>query len=268
MPNPFGIDDNIPEMRDISLQERVNGPSPAVTLTEKAFDRVLDLMEHPPKPSERLRKIMSFDQPLAGPLLIDLACGQTPRAGFQGVDLFAPTAQHKWDVLKFPWPLANDSVDELHSSHFVEHIPMAYVDAQNNLFLDAAPGRKDLFIAFFDEAFRVLKPDVKPDPATGFPGRPGGRFTVIVPYLQSQRAFQDPTHRRFLCEASFLYLAKSWRDANKLDHYGIVANFDMHLDRTTDGSEAARNPETQGVRATHYWNVVQDLHAILSKRTY
>jgi hypothetical protein len=227
---------------------------------------------------------MSFDRPLAAPVRIDLACGQNPRAGFEGADLFAPNAQHKLDVLKFPWrpllntnhpnltvaagePWADNSVEELHCSHFVEHIPMAFIDKTNVAHLTPDLDRKDMFFAFFDEAFRVLRADVKADPAKGFPGQQGGKMTVIVPYLQNARAFQDPTHRRFLCEASFLYLVRDWRNANGLSHYGVEANFDMHLDCLTDAYESARNPETQGQRKQHMWNVVSDLVVTMYKRT-
>lgn len=252
MPNPYGVDDNVSDMRDISLQERVGGP-----------------------PITRSHH-MAFDKALPGPVRIDLACGQNVRAGFEGADLFAPNPTHRIDILKFPWrplrpdgslgdPLADNSVDELHSAHFVEHIPMAFIDKDNVAHLVPDIGRKDMFFAFFDEAYRVLKPDIKPDPATGRPAQPGGKMTVIVPYLMNHRAFQDPTHRRFLCETSFLYLAKQWRDGNGLSHYGVDCNFNMHIDRTTSMVEGAYNAETAQMRATHYWNVVMDIVVTLDK---
>lgn len=184
------------------------------------------------------------------PLKLDLAAGQNPRAGFTGVDLF--TGDNRVDLLRFPWPWADGSVDEVVCSHFVEHIPMGFVDADNVVHPLPGVGRKEMFFAFFDEIHRVLKP--------------GGKAEIIVPYLQHQRAFQDPTHRRFICEASFSYLMKPWRDGNRLDHYNVKCDFaaDACIP-VTDASEAARHPEVQAARRTHQWNVVGDIIVHLRK---
>jgi hypothetical protein len=184
------------------------------------------------------------------PLKLDLAAGQVPRPGFQGVDLF--TGDHRVDLLSFPWPWADASVDEVVCSHFVEHIPMGFVDAAGVVHAMPGIGRKDLFFAFFDELYRVLKP--------------GAKAEIVVPYLMSHRAFQDPTHRRFLCEASFSYLMKPWRDANKLDHYNVVCDFVAEACiPVTDATEAARVPEVQASRRAHMWNVVADMVIVLRK---
>jgi hypothetical protein len=184
------------------------------------------------------------------PVRLDLAAGQTPRPGFQGVDLF--TGDVRVDLLAFPWPWADGSVDEVVCSHFVEHIPMGFVDDHNLVHPLPGPGRKDLFFAFFDEVHRILKP--------------GGKAEIVVPYLMHHRAFQDPTHRRFLCEASFSYLMKGWRDGNKLDHYNVSCDFAVEACiPVTDPTEAARVPEVQAARRTHMWNVVGDMIVILRK---
>ena len=54
---------------------------------------------------------------------LDLGAGQSPREGFAGVDLYAPDPQYRVDLFSFPWPWADGEVDELHCSHFVEHLP-------------------------------------------------------------------------------------------------------------------------------------------------
>lgn len=183
------------------------------------------------------------------PIRLDLACGQTPREGFTGVDLFAGDV--RVDLLRFPWPWADGSVSEVHCSHFVEHIPMAYIDGANQLHLGPADGRRDLFLAFFAEVHRILKP--------------GGKATIIVPYLRHERAFQDPTHRRFLCEASFLYLSKGWREANKLDHYIDGCDFRVNVTRVVDQMESVRHAEVVGQRLAHMWNVCLDINVELVK---
>lgn len=184
------------------------------------------------------------------PVRLDLAAGQNPRPGFQGVDLF--TGDVRVDLLSFPWPWADGSVDEVVCSHFVEHIPMGFVDEAGTVHHMPGLGRKDLFLAFFDELYRVLKP--------------GGRAEIVVPYLMSHRAFQDPTHRRFICEASFSYLMKPWRDANRLDHYNVGCDFVAEACiPVTDPVEGARVPEVQAARRQHMWNVVHDMVIVLRR---
>lgn len=182
-------------------------------------------------------------------LRLDLGCGKNTPEGFKGVDMFEPTAHYRFNLLKFPWPLEDSSVDELHCAHFVEHIPMVYASGRQ---IPADETDRDLWCAFFDECWRVLKPK--------------GKMTVITPHVQSIRAFQDPTHRRFHSEANFVYLDKNWRSMNKLDHYLGAADFGVVVDRIFPTEETLRHPEAQMLRAQHYWNTVFDLKATLTAR--
>lgn len=174
---------------------------------------------------------------------LDLASGQRARDGFTGVDLHAPGAM-KVDLTKFPWPWESGSVDELHCSHFVEHLPMREVGH--------AGRRKDLFFAFFDECHRILKP--------------GGAMTVVVPALKSVRAFMDPTHRRFVAMETFLYLNADWRKANLIDHYQVECDFDFNVSPTTQQEETLRTPEVQAKRFRECWDVAVDYVATLRKK--
>lgn len=184
-------------------------------------------------------------------LRLDLACGQTPREGFEGVDLWGG-AKHQPNLLRFPWPWTDQSVDELFCSHFIEHIPMCYVTPKGEyIHVPTSPEDKDLFFAFFDECWRILKS--------------GGLFTLVLPALRSNRAFQDPTHRRFIPSETFLYLHQAWRAANRLDHYGVKCNFVAPVgdgipavDGQVPMEEGIRAPEVQAVRFTTLWNTVAD----------
>lgn len=189
-------------------------------------------------------------------LRLDLACGQSPREGFQGVDLLAPQVHHKVDLLKFPWPWKDNSVDELHCSHFVEHIHAREVE-ESDLDLSRCKENelpeggvrkdllgKDMLFAFFDECWRILKKD--------------GRMSVIVPCLRSDRAFQDPTHRRFIPAQMFLYLHAPWRKENKLDHYRVMCNFDVKCDPVVLVEMSLYHPEAQAIKLQHYWNSIID----------
>jgi len=182
---------------------------------------------------------------------LDLACGQSCREGFEGVDLWADVT-HRVNLLKFPWPWADSSVDELHCSHFVEHIPMVYVSPGGDYrHVPGSSEDRDLFFAFFDECWRILKP--------------GGLMTVIVPALRSNRAFQDPTHRRFLPSEAFLYLNREWRAFNRLDHYRTNCDFvaavgtgGPQVDGNVPMEEGLRAPEAQAARFNTLWNTVLD----------
>ena len=64
------------------------------------------------------------------PLRLDLGCGNAKREGFVGLDSMpGPAVDHVLDLTVDPLPFADDSVDEVFSAHFLEHI-----DSPNHLF--------------------------------------------------------------------------------------------------------------------------------------
>lgn len=168
------------------------------------------------------------------PTKIDLACGQSKREGFFGVDIAdVEGVDLACDLSKFPWPFEDDSVDEIFASHYVEHTyPVG--------------GPHDGLIAFMNECWRICKEDAK--------------LELIHPYAQSKRAFQDPTHTRYINEITWWYFNLEWREMQKLDHYPITANF--AVEGMSNGwypgwelrSEAARN-----LHADQSWNIISDL---------
>lgn len=173
------------------------------------------------------------------PLKLDLACGTKVEDGWTGVDKWAKGDRiTTLDLITFPWPWDDNSVDELRCSHFIEHIPMS----------ETMDGR-DLLCAFFDEAYRVAKP--------------GANFRVIWPALQSVRAFMDPTHRRFIPAEFTLYLSKEWRSANGLEHYLGRCNWVGGVVPTMAQEEGLRAQEVQARRYREAWNVSQDFVADL-----
>jgi hypothetical protein len=176
-------------------------------------------------------------------LKLDLACGQNKLKGFVGVDVVkkGTKADIEHDLLVTPWPFKDNSVDELYTSHFIEHIPHGS-SALNNPFFD-----------FFNEAWRVLKK--------------GGTFKIIAPYYTSIRATQDPTHQRFISEMTFAYLDKKWRcETNQLSHYPLVTDFRIEkVDHNILTEWNGRSSETMNFSAMHYWNVVSDIIVILKK---
>lgn len=174
---------------------------------------------------------------------VDLGCGQTKREGFTGLDIAdVEGVDIVHDLETFPWPFEDNSVDELHSSHYVEHTRMHLPDGRDGL------------VAFMDEAHRILKP--------------GGTFQIFHPYAMSRRAFQDPFHRRFIPEDTWYYFDAGWRKANALDHYPISADFEVVLIQGLGIPDEFHNrsAEAQQFARVHYWNVVGDIGVELRKR--
>ena len=183
---------------------------------------------------------------------LDLGCGQNLKPGFEGVDLYSKEAKHKFDLFRFPWPLKDSSVDELYSSHFIEHIPMVFVCKKHGFENLPCEGAQDLFFAFFDEAYRVLKP--------------GGKFELVCPSCRSERAFWDPTHRRFLAQTTFFYLSDIWRKANKLDHYNVKCNFAGDVNFSFSSDIQSRHEEVQRQLFQQAWNIIMDYMVVLKSQ--
>jgi predicted SAM-dependent methyltransferase len=189
---------------------------------------------------------------------LDLACGQTRAAGHEGVDIWEG-AQHRQNLCRFPWidattgkSFEDNSIASLRCSHFIEHIPTEYVDAAGNYVPIGTPGARDLFLAFFDECYRILVPD--------------GNLQVLTPCARNNRAFQDPTHRRFIVMETFLYLSKTWREANKLDHYHVQCDFDPGVNFSMSVELSTRSDEVKQQKFTEAWNVIGDWDVLLKSK--
>lgn len=173
-------------------------------------------------------------------LKLDLGCGKHCKEGFEGVDISDKVgAKHVVNLLTFPWPWADGSVDEVSCSHFFEHIP----------------GK--MRFKWMDELYRVMKD--------------GAKAVIVCPYYASMRAVQDPTHEwPPIAESSFYYFNKGWREApqNELTHweYDCVCDFDFGYAMLGTQMIASRNEETQRFMTAHNINTVADIVFTLTKR--
>lgn len=188
-------------------------------------------------------------------LKLDLGSGQTPREGFEGVDLHAPNAKHRvhlWNGTAWPW--ADSSVSELAASHLIEHIDAAFIEVGLvTTPTKVSPKMQDAFLFFFDEAWRVAKP--------------GATFRLQWPALQSVRAFQDPTHRRYIPMQTLAYLDKNWREMQKLDHYLGSCDWVMESCAPTTSLENSKKADVVQRRLyVESWNFSDDFIAVLRAR--
>lgn len=167
---------------------------------------------------------------------LDIACGQRKQPGFTGIDIAkTKDADIVHDLLRFPWPIKSESVEEAYCSHFFEHVP------------------GPLRMPFMDEVYRVLIV--------------GAKVTVICPYYASSRAVQDPTHAwPPVCEATFLYFNKGWMKQNGLDHYPVHCDFDFTYGYAADPETASKAEEAQRFCVKHYLNAINDIQVVLTKR--
>lgn len=169
------------------------------------------------------------------PIKLDLGCGKNKQKDFIGVDkIKLDTVDIKHDLESYSWPFESNSIDEIFCSHYIEHT-------------------SDL-IKFIDEIYRILKPQSK--------------ATLIAPYYTSMRAWQDPTHKRAICEATFLYFNKKWREDNNLNHgdYNIKSDFDFSYGYMLAPDWITRNQEARDFAIRHYYNIVSDIQVILTKK--
>lgn len=169
-------------------------------------------------------------------VLLDLGCGQNPREGFTPVDAVPIPGLNNivHDLLSFPYPWDDSSVDEVHLSHVLEHF--------------TKPDR----VKILNELYRILKP--------------GGNACIITPC--GERHAQDPTHKDAEVVAGFyLYFNKNWRETNKLTHNeyeAFVANFDPRIDYSLNPEIANRNDEFKRFALQFYKGAVLDMYVNLT----
>lgn len=204
----------------------------------------------------------------AGPIKLDLGCGKNPRDGFIGVDCRPfDGVTHLCDLRAAPWvlkevvesdmkysadavqvgggkwrygakgasPIADNSIEEVHCSHFVEHL--------------TGPER----IHFVNELYRVLIP--------------GGKATIITPHWASCRAYGDLTHQwPPVSEFWWYYLSKAWRDSQAPHNDGYTCDFDAVWGYGMQPEISGKNQEYQQYAMAHYKEAITDMQATLTAK--
>jgi len=144
------------------------------------------------------------------PIRIDCGCGKNKRKdgdwigvdviAFEGVDIVMDLGKNKW-----PWK--DGSVDEVHASHFVEHL------------------KPEERIHFVNELYRVLK-----DPKYVDGKRVEGFATIIVPHWASQRAYGDLTH--CFSEDTEILTENGWKSISKVNIGEKVLSLDLKTEES------------------------------------
>lgn len=164
---------------------------------------------------------------------VDIGCGKTTQEGWVGIDAIDFGQKHVHDV-RNGLPFKNASVDEIRSSHFVEHLT----------------GEER--VPFFNEVYRVLKV--------------GATAQIIVPHWSHACAYGDPTHQwPPMSEWYPLYLNKVWRDGNA-PHTAFDCDFDWTVAGSWDGRLNGRNPEYTQTAMNTQINAWRDLIVTLTKK--
>lgn len=198
--------------------------------------------------SRNRRKIIS---PAAPPnVRLNLGSGPNKMPGFLSVDQIAFPGVDVVADLNGQWPWEDNSIEEVFSSHCIEHF-----DAVQR-------------VHFVNELYRVLKP--RPNGTT--PEIKTGQATIIAPHWSSCRAYGDPTHEwPPVSEFWFFYLSEAWRMQNAphtdIRNWsgGFSCNFAVQWGYSLDADTAARNQEYAQYAMGHYINCCQDIQATFTK---
>jgi len=166
---------------------------------------------------------------------LDIGCGKNKQAGFHGVDSIEfEGVDTVLDVRQTPWPWEDGTIEEVHSSHFVEHL--------------TNPER----VAFWNELYRVMKT--------------GAQARIITPHWSNACAYGDPTHQwPPMSEWAVYYLNKTWRDANA-PHAPLTCDFDFVVGGSWDSWLETRSMDTRVFSMSRYINSYRDLIITLTKK--
>lgn len=167
---------------------------------------------------------------------LDLGCGPSKKEGFIGVDVRQfPGVDVVCDLGTQQWPWQDETVEEAHSSHMVEHLK---------------PAER---IHFVNELCRVLKK--------------GAKASIVVPHWNSCRAYGDLTHQwPPVSEFWFFYLNKTWREGNAPHNDGYTCDFDSMVGGSFHPSLMVRSEEYRQYAIQNFKEAFQDTHATLVKR--
>jgi len=182
--------------------------------------------------------------PIPEPIRLDIGCGKNKKEGFIGVDQYAMDGVDKVIDVRKKWPWKDNEVDEVHASHFIEHLTN-FNDKWERTH-------------FFNEMYRVLRPE--------------GKATLIFPHWCSNRYYGDPTHCEPFSEMGFYYLSREWRATQaphtdkQFNKNGYDCNFECTWGFNLRPDLLSRNQEYQMAASSTQKEAIQDIIATLVKK--
>jgi len=120
--------------------------------------------------------------------ILDLGCGSVKVEGAVGLDnVDIPGVDIVHDLLDFPYPVENESFENIYLRHVIEHFCL------------------NDFEKILNECFRILVSD--------------GLLKITVPHSFSIAAFTDPTHKQFFTFGSGHFWDKKYQKSyyNEID---------------------------------------------------
>ena len=193
------------------------------------------------------------------PLLrLDLGCGPNKQTGFVGVDCLGfPGVDVILNLGAETWPWPNNSVAEVYSSHFLEHLTQRER------------------VHFANELYRVLVPGRYVDGALV-----EGFARISTPHWCSERAYGDPTHKwPPVTGWLYFYWNRDWRMGNPANpafqnpqaphtdiennRDGYSCDFDWNLQGVFRPELTTRSEEYRRFASENYKEAFTDLVAIL-----
>jgi len=158
---------------------------------------------------------------------LDLGCGYRLNPGYTGIDFvplkklfpgvvpphYEDDSYIEHDLWEFPWPIEDNSVEDVILRFFVDYIPHRLPDHE----VDQWRGNLDGFFLFFQELYRVMKPY--------------GKVNII--HLNPENG--DPGVQRKINQYTWQYLSKDWRDESVVED----PDLDFHLESITDNGDEA-----------------------------
>lgn len=177
---------------------------------------------------------------------LNLGCGNKKMEGYVNVDLYGDP-DVRVDLEQFPWPWADNSVDEIQLVHVLEHLGET----------------KTVFISVMKELYRVCKD--------------GAKINIEVPHFKSDDFFNDPTHiRPITAQGLGLFSQIANRESQKQgwasSTLGLDYGVDFHLESVgyipsniwlAKTPEADRTAERLQMDSDLYFNMIADAQFIL-----
>lgn len=128
--------------------------------------------------------------------ILDVGCGRNKVSGAVGLDRIpVPGVEVVHDLEIFPYPLEDNSFDEIYARHVIEHVASVS--------------------GFLDELHRIAKP--------------GARLYINTPHYSYSNSWRDPTHRWHFSCYSFEY----FEAGHPADYYMGQAKFRIISVRVT-----------------------------------